>query len=176
MSLPRTFIGFSGADIEHYWRMLGWKANEHIDFDFADFQLERKVNSESESYIKERIRPKIRYSDVYALLIGQDTWSKETFVKWEVEVAIEKGCRLVGINLNHSTVPDEWCPWFFRNVSAVFVSYSPHIIHHALSTFDPQAIGPDTWYYYPPEVYRQLGYGFEGNRALWVPAPKPWLR
>src|SRR5689334_9068855 len=101
MQLPRTFVGFSSADIGRYRLMCAWKAHEHIDFNFADFQLYEAINSENERYIKERIRSKIRQSDTYALLIGTDTFMKTTFVKWEVEVAIEKGSRLIGVNLNN---------------------------------------------------------------------------
>jgi hypothetical protein len=38
----------------------------------------------------------------FALLIGNDTRFKEQYVLWEAEVAIEKGCRLIGVNL------DDW--------------------------------------------------------------------
>jgi hypothetical protein len=89
MPLPRTFVGFSGADILQYRLMCAWKAHEHIDFDFADFQLDEAIASENEYYIKRVCRNKIRRADTYALLIGQDTFTKTTFVKWEIEVAIE---------------------------------------------------------------------------------------
>jgi hypothetical protein len=39
MALPRTFVGFSSKDMLNYRLMCAWKAHEHIDFDFADFQL-----------------------------------------------------------------------------------------------------------------------------------------
>jgi hypothetical protein len=98
--------------------MCAWKAHEHIDFDFADFQLDEAIASEDEYYIKRVCRDKIRRADTYALLIGQDTFTKTTFVKWEVEVAIEKGSRLIGINLNNSRFKDHLCPWFFADRGA----------------------------------------------------------
>ena len=52
MGLARTFIGFSSTDIQSYWLMLAWKANENIDFNFSDCQLHSEVNSENEQYIK----------------------------------------------------------------------------------------------------------------------------
>ena len=45
MALPRTFVGFSSTDIGRYRMMMAWKANENIDFDFADFQLDDAINS-----------------------------------------------------------------------------------------------------------------------------------
>ena len=89
----------------------------------ADFQLEQAIDSENESYIKRVCRDKIRQAGTYALLIGQDTFTKTTFVKWEVEVAIEKGCRLIGINLNNCRFKDDLCPWFFANRGALFVPF-----------------------------------------------------
>ena len=38
--------------------MCAWKANENIDFNFADFQLEEAIDSENEYYIKSRCRDK----------------------------------------------------------------------------------------------------------------------
>jgi hypothetical protein len=38
----------------------------------------------------------------YILLIGNDTRLKRRFVLWETEVAIEKECRLIGVNLDNS--------------------------------------------------------------------------
>jgi len=32
--------------------MCAWKAHEHIDFNFADFQLDEAINSENEYNIK----------------------------------------------------------------------------------------------------------------------------
>jgi antiphage defense system Thoeris ThsB-like protein len=79
MSLPRTFVSFSSTDIGCYHMMCAWKANEHIDFDFADFQLDEAINSQNPQYIKTVCRTKIRQSDTFILLIGSDTWLKTTF-------------------------------------------------------------------------------------------------
>src|SRR5215813_7231120 len=110
MSLPRTFVSFSSTDIRYYRTMRMWKANENIDFDFADFQLDEAIASQNPYYIKSRCEAKIRRADTFILLIGNDTWQKTVFVKNEVEVAIDKGCRLIGVNINNSPVVDGLCP------------------------------------------------------------------
>src|SRR5262245_21344067 len=120
MSLPRTFVGFSSTDIRYYRMMCAWKANENIHFNFADFQLNDAINSTNEQYIKGLIRRKLVRSYTYALLIGADTWTKTTYVKWEVEVALEEGCRLIGVNLNNCRFKDRLCPAFFAKVGAMF--------------------------------------------------------
>jgi MTH538 TIR-like domain (DUF1863) len=115
MALPRTFVSFSSTDIKYYRTMQMWKANDKIDFDFADFQLDEAINSENPYYIKSVCEAKIRRSDTFILLIGTDTWTKNTFVKSEVEVATEKGCRLIGVNLNNVRFRDALCPYFFAD-------------------------------------------------------------
>ena len=54
MELARTFVGFSSTDIQSYHMMCGWKAHEHIDFNFADFQLEETVKSSNSYYIRSK--------------------------------------------------------------------------------------------------------------------------
>jgi hypothetical protein len=176
MSLPRTFVGFSSTDILYYRLMCAWKAHEHIDFDFADFQLNEPIASEDEYYIKRVCRDKIRRADTYALLIGQDTFAKTTFVKWEVEVAIEKGCRLVGINLNNSRIKDYLCPGFFADKGALFVPFSSRIVASALKPWNRSprvAWQPDDWAFYD-SVYTALGYRLIGNLAELPPPPSPF--
>jgi hypothetical protein len=59
MGLPRTYVGFSSTDILYFRMMLAWKANENIDFDFADLQLDEEVDSETEAYVKSKLRKRI---------------------------------------------------------------------------------------------------------------------
>ena len=124
MGLPRTFIGFSSTDIREYRLMLAWKSHEHIPFDFTDCQLQAELRSEDENYIKSKCRARINMSGTYIMLIGVDTHSKHKYVRWEAEVAIEKGCRIIGVNLDksrHRVV--ETCPPIISDVGAVFGSY-----------------------------------------------------
>ncbi len=176
MALPRTFVGFSSTDIQHYHLMCAWKAHEHIDFDFADFQLDKAIASQDESYIKRVCRYKIRLADTYALLIGKDTFTKMTFVKWEVEVAVEKGCRLIGINLNNSRSKDLLCPWFFSNRGALFVPFSPRIVAKALEPWNRPPLGPGQLgdWNFPDSTYTTLGYTLIGTSAVLPPPPNPF--
>ncbi len=156
MSLPRTFVGFSSADIRSYWLMCAWKEHEHIDFNFTDCQLTTEINSENEIYIKSKCRARINMAGTYVLLIGRDTRSKHKYVRWEAEVALEKECRIIGVNLDGSRqLNEELCPPIIRDVGAVFVPFSARILAHALRTWDGQ---PRGWWYYQPHVYRALGY------------------
>jgi hypothetical protein len=150
--------------------MCAWKAHDHIDFNFADFQLEQAINSQNPRYIKSMCEAKIRRTDTFILLIGEDTWRKTEFVQAEVEVAIEKGCRLIGVNLNNSRTKDGLCPYFFANKGALFVPFSSRILARALQ-LEPKT--NNDWYFYD-SVYLNLGYQLVGNAAMLPEAPNPF--
>lgn len=176
MGLPRTFVGFSSTDMRSYRLMQAWKAHEHIDFNFADCQLQNELNSENEAYIKRKCRDCIDRAGTYVLIIGQDTRFKYKYVRWEAEVALEKGCRIIGVNLDSwRTVNEATCPAVIRNVGAIFVPFSPHIVAYALEHFRKENAAD---WYYKDETYQNLGYVINGNVATYVrPAPQlPWLR
>ncbi|MBN6774214.1 TIR domain-containing protein [Pseudomonas granadensis] len=156
MGLPRTFVGFSSTDRHLYELMGAWRKNSRFDFNFADCQLNMAINSEDEDYIKRKCRERIEMAGTFALLIGRDTRSKHTYVRWEIQVAIEKGCKLIGINLEGGRyLNPDLCPPVMQGVGAVFVPYSPAIIAHALVNPTNSERGD---YSYSSDVYKQLGY------------------
>jgi hypothetical protein len=169
--LTRTFVSFSSADKGRYDLMCAWKAHEHIDFNFADFQLDEAINSKTPYYIKSVCAAKVRRADTFVLLIGNDTYTKTVFVKDEVETAVEKGCRLIGVNLNNCRVIDELCPSFFANVGAMFVPFSSRILSEALAWQSP---GTHPWYYFNDQTYTNLGYQLIGNTAILHPPRNPF--
>ncbi|EJM69342.1 TIR-like domain-containing protein (DUF1863) [Pseudomonas sp. GM49] len=156
MGLPRTFVGFSSTDRHCYELMGAWKKNSRFDFNFADCQLNMAINSEDEDYIKRKCRERIDMAGTFALLIGKDTRSKHKYVRWEIQVAIEKGCHLIGINLDGSrSLNPDLCPAVMQGVGAVFVPYSPAIIAHALANPTNSERGD---YSYSQAIYKALGY------------------
>jgi len=170
-TLPRTFVSFSSTDKGRYDLMCAWKAHEHIDFNFADFQLDEAINSTNPSYIKSVCKAKIRLIDTLVLLIGNDTYTKTVFVKDEVEAAAERGCRMIGVNLNNSRVKDALCPSFFANIGALFVPFSSRILAEALRW---QRQGDSPAYYFLDEVYTRLGYELVANTAVLPPPVNPF--
>lgn len=156
MGLPRTFVGFSSTDIRSYWLMCAWKEHENIDFNFVNCQLSQGINSEDEAYIKKKCRDRINMAGTFISLIGQDTKSKHKYVCWELEVALEKGCRIIGVNLDGSRrMNPNTCPKIIQGVGAIFVPFSPQIIAYALENYQMKN---SKNYYYPDSVYRKLGY------------------
>lgn len=156
MGLPRTFVGFSSTDIHYYRLMQAWKQNQRIDFNFTDCQLPDTVRSDDEAYVKRRLRERIDMAGTYAMLIGEDTRLQRKFVPWEAEVAIEKGCTLIGIDLDGArAIVDNRCPAVLKDVGAIFVPFSPQIVAYALEHYKGNR---DQNWRYKDEIYRQLGY------------------
>ena len=170
--LARTFVSFSSADKSRYDLMCAWKAHDHIPFNFADFQLDEAINSQNPYYIKSVCNAKIRRADTFVLLIGGDTHTKTVFVKAEVEAAAEKGCRMIGVNLNNCRTRDQLCPEFFADAGAIFVPFSSRILAAALTW---QREGAHTWYYFKDEYYQELGYQLVGSTAVLPRPPNPFV-
>ena len=157
MGLPRTFVGFSSTDIRYYRLMQAWKQHEHIDFNFTDCQLLSEVNSENEQYIKSKVRERINMAGKFVMLIGQDTKSKHKYVRWEAEVAIEKNCTIIGVNLDGSrNMVSNTCPPIIRDIGAIFVPFSPKIVAYAIENYSMHDDNDN--YHYKDSVYKNLGY------------------
>ncbi len=157
MGLPRTFVGFSSTDIRYYRLMQAWKANDNIEFDFANCQLQTEVNSENETYIKQKCRERIKMAGKYVMLIGSDTKSKHKYVRWEAEVAIEKGCTIIGVNLDNSrSMVQGTCPPIIRDIGAIFVPFSPNIVSFAIQKYKMHNDNDN--YHFQDHVYKKLGY------------------
>ena len=168
MRLPRTFVGFSSTDILQYRLMLAWKAKENIDFDFYNCQLSNEINSDDEDYIKRKCKERINLAKTYIMLIGKDTRLKNKYVKWEAEVALEKRCRIIGVNLDGwRRMNDGTCPRVIKNVGAMFVPYSAQIVAHALKHTEYRTSGD--WEFLD-QTYLDLRYAIVGNRAEYRPA------
>ena len=156
MGLARAFVGFSSTDMLSYRLMQAWKENENIDFNFANCQLHKEINSENEPYIKSKCRERINMSGKYLLLIGKKTKSKHKYVRWEAEVAIEKGCTIIGVNRDGSRIMvRDTCPPIIRDIGAIFVPFSPKIIAYAIENYKMHSDGN---YHYKDQVYKNLGY------------------
>ncbi len=156
MGLPRTFVAFSSTDIRHYRLMQAWKQNEKIDFNFTDCQLANELDSENEAYIKRKSRERINMAGKYALLIGNDTKFKHKYLRWEAEVAIEKNCTIIAVNLDGSKrINRDTCPPIIRDIGTIFVPFSPKIIAYALKNYSMHDDNDN--YYYSDSVYKELG-------------------
>jgi len=152
----RIFVSFSSTDIDCFNLMKAWKENEHIDFNFIDMQIKKGIDSENEQYIKSILRKKITNSGTFIQLIGKDTKSKHKYVRWEADVAIEKNCRLIGVNLNNLIQMDNnLTPPILKNKGVLFIIFSPEVLKHALNNFKKKGKGN---FSYKDKFYTNLGF------------------
>ena len=172
MARPRAFVGFSSTDIDYYRLVLAWKAHENIEFDFTDCQLQSEIRSEDEGYIKSRCRTRLVMAGTFIQLIGSDTRYKYKYVRWEAEVALEKECRIIGVNIDGwRRINEKTCPPILRDAGAMFVPFSPKIVAHALQHAGRQE--SENWEF-DDATYTQLGYTLWGDRAERPPRPVPF--
>jgi len=150
----RVFIGFS-SDNKHYFDLMkAWKKNENMDFDFIDLQIDKEINSNDEQYIKRILRNKITRSGTFIQIIGDNTKSKYKYVRWEAEVAIEKNCRLICININGNREINEiLTPPILKNKGAMFVPFNASIIQYTLDNFTKE--DSQNWHW-EDSVYEKL--------------------
>ena len=131
----RVFVGFDSKDKKYFDLMKAWKKNKNMDFDFIDLQLNQAINSDNEQYIKSLIRNKITRSGTFIQIIGDNTKSKHKYVRWEAEVAIEKDCRLICVNIDGSRDMTDLTPPILKNKGAIFVPFNASIIKYTLDNF-----------------------------------------
>lgn len=160
----KTYICFDGdSDMRAYRLMTAWKANDNFDFNFNNaHDLNSARDSSQEESIKRQLRERFANSKSFIVLIGEKTKYLTKFVRWEMEVALRLGLPIIGVNLNGSRRQDDRCPPAIRDGLAVYVSFNPGIIKHAMLNWPGEAeglkrngvSGPR---YYNDSVYAALG-------------------
>ncbi len=160
----KTYVIFDADnDMWAYRYMRGWKANEHIDFNFHDAHDLNDVRGTSiEETIKRRLRERFSSAKQVIVLIGEHTKNLYRFVRWEVEIAQKLDLPVVAVNLNKKrTYDSNLCPAILRDRYVAHVSVNAKIIKYALDNFPgeyarrrPDAGGNRS---YNAPVYTKLG-------------------
>ncbi len=133
MELPRTIVGYCASDFGAYQAMRRWREQTGIAFDFSDCALHLEARQDNEAHIKAVCRERMRMAGAYIMLIGPDTLSRSRYVPWEAQVAREKGCRMIGVNLDdRRQVNPKLTPVVMVNSGALFVPFSPWAVEAAL--------------------------------------------
>src|SRR5690554_8029950 len=119
----KTYIIFDGDnDKWAYANMKGWKALEHIDFDFENAHDEYPLtsNASDESYIKGKLRKRFANACQVIVLIGESTKNLYKYVRWELEVAQSLGLPIIAVNLNGDRAQNnDTCPPIIRDTYTV---------------------------------------------------------
>ena len=162
----KTYIIFDGDnDKWAYARMKGWKALEHIDFDFENAHDEYNLtnNASNEDYIKGKLRKRFQNASQVVVLIGESTKNLYKYVRWELEVAQNLNIPIIGVNLNGDRKQNnDTCPSIIRDTYVVHIPFKMKIIKYALDNFPSEFKKSTTntsngGRYYNETVYSSLG-------------------
>lgn len=161
----KTYVAFDGdSDIRAYWLMKAWKQNDNTDFNFYDAHSIRQARDTStEDTIKRSLRERMNNSNVFILLVGQNTKNLYRFVRWEIELALSINLPVIVVNLNQRRGHDNsLCPPILRDQLAVHISFGPKILQHALEDwsmdhFTYQRAGKSEPFHYVDAIYSRLG-------------------
>jgi MTH538 TIR-like domain (DUF1863) len=133
------YVAFDGdSDKWAYAFKKGWKANKNVDFDFEDaHDLDAMTNrAQNEAYVKSTLKERMKASDALVVIVGEKTKNLFKFVRWEMELALERGLPIVVANLNGINGRDvDLCPAVIRDACAVHVPFKLIAVNHALETW-----------------------------------------
>lgn len=160
----KTYVIFDGdEDMWAYRFMRGWKANEHIDFNFFDaHDLKPLTERAGEDTVKRRLRERLGNTKQAIVLVGEKTKNLYRFVRWEIETCQNLDVPIIAVNLNGKREQDnDLCPPILRGEYVVHIPFKLKIIQYALDHFPdeykgrkPQENGPR---FYKDSVYQKLG-------------------
>ena len=155
MGAAQTFVGFSKNDLPSYNLMKSWEGLIGFDFNFTSNLLHESPKASEIIYVKSFCRSRMKKGDKFILLVGDDTRFRHKYNRWEAEVALEKGCTIIAVNVNGMRyLNPKLCPPVINNVGAIFIGLSPEIIGHALHNYQSPISGN---YKYTHTVYKNLG-------------------
>jgi len=98
----KTYVIFDGdTDIYAYRIMKGWKALEHLDFDFYDaHDLNVLTSQAGEETVKRKLRERLKNTKQAIVLIGPNTKNLHRFVRWEIDAVLSMDIPIIAVNLN----------------------------------------------------------------------------
>ncbi len=164
----KTYLCFDGDnDIHYFYLMKAWHHNQRDffkDFSFFDaHEINYARDTSKEESIKRQLSERLANTNLFVILIGEQTKFLYKFVRWEIEQAINQQIPIVAINLNGKREMDiNRCPPLIQPQIALHISFNQKIIEKALSEWvslntQYKSQGKSGAFYYRPEIYSQLG-------------------
>jgi hypothetical protein len=126
MARNKTYVCFDAdTDMWAYGYMKGWKALDHIDFDFDNaHELNNLRDGSTEQTIKPKLRERLKFTKIMLVLVGDNTKNLHRFVRWEQEVALSMGIPIVAVYLNGSkSIDKNVCPPIIRDELVLHIPY-----------------------------------------------------
>lgn len=140
----KTYVIFDAGDGEvgdkdmcFYRTMTMWKQNENIEFNFQDAHEYNNLTPRAqEEQIKKKLRERFTNTKQVVVLVGKNTKSNDSYVRWEIEIAQKLQLPIIiayvdgGRKLNKSQ-----CPNLLQGANCIHVSFQAKIIKYALDYF-----------------------------------------
>jgi len=161
----KTYVCFDGDSDMHYYRLMqAWHQNDRSSFSFYNaHDLNTARDTSQEQSIKRQLRERLLSTKIFVVLVGPNTRYLVKFVRWEMEQALSLKLPIIGVNLNGLRQQDpERCPPTIRQELAVYISFNPAIMQHALEHWPSDHLqllrqGKNGPYFYPSSIYSRLG-------------------
>jgi len=108
MAKKKIFISYDYDNDKHYKNILkAWDANGTFDFSFHDHSADVSINSTNAAAIKRAISAKINSATYFLCIVGEKT-HKSSWVKWEIDKAVELNRKIVAVKIKSTnTTPNE---------------------------------------------------------------------
>ena len=158
----KTYVIFDGdEDLWYYKAMLEWVKNEHIDFAFYNaHDLNELRDGSSEETVKRKLRERLGNTKQAIVLVGEKTKNLYRYVRWELEMCLDKKIPIIAVNLNQKRKMDaDRCPPILKGTCTVHVGFRAKIIQKALDDFcvNFENYQNKSDLYYNDETYKGLG-------------------
>ena len=161
----KTYIAFDADNDIHYYRLMqAWKQSDNHTFNFYDaHDLNNLMKWSSEDTIKSKLRERLNNTNVFILLVGEQTRYLYQFVKWEIEQALKLDLPIICVNLNGKrSLDSDRCPPILRNELALHISFNTKILEKALTDWEKlhyqfKKEGKNSDFYYNDEIYKGFG-------------------
>src|SRR5690625_4325203 len=104
----KLFVSYRADDEGTKYKntLVMWSKNDngHFDIKFEDTSVGVSINSEDATYIKSKIKGKIKESNTILVLVGKET-HKSDWVEWEIDRAVDLNKKLVVVKIKNSYQP-----------------------------------------------------------------------
>lgn len=103
----KVFVSYDFDNDKHYKNLLlAWDSNKLFDFSIHDHSADISINSTNASAIKSVISRYANEATYFLVIVGAKTY-KSSWVKWEIEKAVELGKRIIAVKTDReNTSPD----------------------------------------------------------------------
>ena len=122
-------------DMPVYNQMKSWTQDDSSLFQFHnDCHMNPLLAGSPDRKIRQRIKDRLNDTDVFVILIGQNTRNANKFTQLEMEQAVALKLPIIAMNLNGSRTRDkDLCPDVIYDELALHICYDVRAFRYALA-------------------------------------------